>query len=409
MNNAVVIIGGSHAAVAVADGLRKRGHEGAITMVGAEAALPYQRPPLSKAYMSGEMTLDRLHLRPQEWYDDNGIALRLGTRATGINPLEKTVALDTGDKVSYDTLVLATGATPRSLPVDGTDDGKADNVFTVRDLSDADALMGIMMPGTRLAVIGGGYIGLEAAAEASKKGLHVTVIEAAPRILQRVASAETADFFRALHTGHGVEIIEDAGGAKIIGQGTRAQAVELPDGRCIPCDLVIVGIGIVANGELAETARLETERGAIIVDDFARTSDPDIYACGDCTIFNFDGQPTRLESVQNANDQAMAVAANICGEITAYAPTPWFWSDQYDVSLQIAGLNRGYDTVLVRPGKREGALSHFYFAGERFIAADCLNDAATYVACKKILEMGKTLTRAEIADPDFNLKDAIKR
>lgn len=405
MSQKVVIIGGSHAAVSVADNLRKHGFDGAITMLSDEAALPYQRPPLSKAYMSGEMSLDRLHLRPAEWYADNNIDLKLSCTVTGINHDANTVTTATGDTIPYNTLVLATGARPRVLPEDIG--GSLKGVHTVRNLSDADTLMATMKQGQKLVVIGGGYIGLEAAAEASKKGLSVTVIEAAPRILQRVACQETADAFRALHQSHGVTIHETTGVARIVGDADNmAVGVELANGSTLECDLVIVGIGIVANAELASKAGLDVD-GAIIVDEYARTSDQSIYACGDCTVLPFDGQPTRLESVQNAHDQAAIVAANILGQDQTYVPEPWFWSDQYDIKLQIAGFNRGYDSVVVRPGKREGSVAHFYFEGDRFLAVDCLNDAATYAMARRILAQNKTLTPDMVRDPDLNLKSLL--
>ncbi|MGB7432775.1 MAG: FAD/NAD(P)-binding oxidoreductase, partial [Ahrensia sp.] len=313
--------------------------------------------------------------------------------------------LHTGETLPYTKLVLATGAQARTLP--DTIGGTLGNVHVMRTLADADALTAKMVAGKRLVVIGGGYIGLEAAAEARKKDMDVTVIEAAPRILQRVACAETSDAFRAIHTGKGVDIREATGCARIIGDDNgNAAAVETTDGSQIACDLVIVGIGIIPNVLLAAQAGLRVE-GAIVVDAQGRTTDPDIYACGDNTLLPFDNQPTRLESVQNANDQAVVVARNVLGASETYAPMPWFWSDQYDVKLQIAGFNRGYTDVIVRPGKREGSVSHFYFDGDRFIAVDCLNDAATYAMSRKILTEGKTLTQAQVADPAFVLKSVL--
>ncbi|MCR9123691.1 MAG: FAD-dependent oxidoreductase [Phyllobacteriaceae bacterium] len=398
----VVIVGGSHAAVAVADDLRKHGFEGTVTLLSDEAVLPYQRPPLSKAYMSGEMSLERLKLRPEDWYQDQKVDAHLSTRVIGIDRQAKEVVTEDDARFGYDALVLATGARARQLPVEIG--GGLENVHTMRDLPDADALMAKMAEGKRLIVIGGGYIGLEAAAEASKKGMAVTVIEAAPRILQRVACRETADAFRALHESHGVTILEDTQIARIASDYAGvAAAVELDDGSPLPCDLVVVGIGIVPNAELAQSAGLDVAVG-ISVDDRARTSDPAIFACGDCAIFPFNHMPTRLESVQNAHDQAGIVAANIMGQDKAYEPHPWFWSDQYDMKLQIAGFNRGYDRVVVRPGKREGSVSHFYFAGDRFLAVDCLNDAATYAMSRKILADGKALTPGMVADETFDLR-----
>jgi len=400
-----VIIGGSHAGVAAAAALRQHDAEMEITLVCGEDELPYQRPPLSKAYMSGEMSLDRLRLRPADWYTENAITLKLGTAATSVDRADKFVHLSSGDGLSYDALVLTTGAEARRLPAEIG--GDLPNVRVMRSLADADGLMAAMKPGQKLVVIGGGYIGLEAAAEAAKKGLEVTVIEAAERILRRVACRETADAFRALHQSHGVTILENTQIERLVESGGVATAVRLADGEELPLDLAIVGIGIAPNVELAEAAGLQVAVG-VTVDDHGRTSDPAIYAAGDCTILPFDNMPTRLESVQNAHDQAAAVAANICGTDTVYDPHPWFWSDQYDMKLQIAGLNRGYDAVVVRPGKREGSMSHFYFRQGRFIAVDCLNDAATYAMSRKLLEAGATITPEQIADEAFDLRAAFK-
>lgn len=400
-----VIIGGSHAAVAAGGALRQHAPEMEIVIVSEENGLPYQRPPLSKAYMSGAMSLERLWLRPREWYDERGIELRLGGAATAIDRQEKTVRLATGDVLSYDALLLATGASARRLPVGMG--GDLPNVRVMRTLTDAEWLMAEMTAGRKVVVIGGGYIGLEAAAEAAKKELDVTVIEAADRILKRVACPETADAFRALHRAHGVEILENTQIERILETDGVACGVQLADGRELPLDLAVVGIGIDPNTELAKAAGLDVAHG-IVVDDHCRTSDPAIFAAGDCAVLPFQGIATRLESVQNAHDQAAIAAANIAGIPTAYRPHPWFWSDQYDMKLQIAGYNRGYDAVLARPGKREGSVSHFYFRQGRMIAVDCLNDAATYAMARKLLEADVAITHAELADEAFDLRERAK-
>lgn len=405
MSDQVVIVGGSHAGVSVADHLRKGGFDGTITMVCAENELPYQRPPLSKAYMSGDMTLDRLQLRPAEWYDDNKIDLRLGITAISIDRASQHLHISDGEPLPYGALVLATGATPRTLPENVG--GSLKNVHVMRSLSDAHALMDKMKSGADIVVIGGGYIGLEAAAEAAKKDLHVTVIEAADRILRRVACAETSDVFRALHERYGVTILENTQIAEITADEHGAcHSVKLANGEQIRANIVIVGIGIAPNVELAIGADLLVD-GGIVVDDHARTTDPNIYACGDCSLLPFKGERTRLESVQNANDQGAAVADNIAGKDRAYRPEPWFWSDQFDMKLQIAGLNRGYDAVVTRPGKREGSRSHFYFAKGKFLAVDCMNDAAVYAMSRRILASDATLTPEQAADQGFNLKSLL--
>lgn len=400
-----VIVGGSHAAVAAAGALRQYDQAMEIVIVSEEDELPYQRPPLSKEFMSGTMSLDRLRLRPREWYAERDIGLRLGSAVAAIDRREKTVRLADGRTLAYDALLVATGGRARRLPAEMG--GDLPNVRVMRTLPDAHWLMAEMTAGRRLVVVGGGYIGLEAAAEAAKKGLSVTVIEAADRILKRVACVETADAFRALHKAHGVEILEDTQVESLVEENGRAVAVRLAGGRELPLDLAVVGIGIEPNTEIAEAAGLEVADG-IVVDRHCRTSDPEIFAAGDCTVLPFQGMPTRLESVQNAQDQATIAAANIAGMSAVYSPHPWFWSDQYDVKLQIAGFSRGYDAVLARPGKREGSVSHFYFRQGRLIAVDCLNDAATYVMARKLLEADAVITRAEIEDEGFDLRERVK-
>lgn len=400
-----VIVGGSHAAVAAAAALRRHAPEMEIAIVSDEATLPYQRPPLSKEYMSGTMALERLWLRPREWYEERRIRLHLGAAATAIDRAGKRLALGNGNVLGYDALLLATGARARRLPA--AMGGELPNVRVMRTLADAQWLMREMTAGRRLVVIGGGYVGLEAAAEAAKKGLDVTVVEAAERILKRVACAETADALRTLHAAHGVRILENTRPQRFVERQGHACAVRLDDGRELPLDLTVVGIGIEPDVALAEAAGLEVADG-IVVDAHCRTSDPAIFAAGDCALFPFQGAPTRLESVQNAQDQAAAAAANIAGTPTAYTPHPWFWSDQYDVKLQIAGYHRGYDSVVTRAGKREGSVSFFYFRQGRLIAVDSLNDGATYAMARKLLEAQATVTRAELDDPAFDLRERAK-
>jgi 3-phenylpropionate/trans-cinnamate dioxygenase ferredoxin reductase subunit len=399
-----IIIGGSHAALALAAELRKLSADVDITIVYADQGLPYQRPPLSKAFMSQQVTLEQILLRPEDWYEANRITLKAGRTVDAIDRQARTVTLSDGTVLGYDNLVLATGARPRRLPpaIGGT----MDNVYVMRDLGDALTLMNRMTEGARLVVIGGGYIGLEAASEAAKKGVQVTVIEAADRILKRVACAETSDDVRALHHAHGVRIFENASLSRIVGDNGIATGVELSDGSVIAADFIVTGIGVNPDTALAESAGLAIANG-ITVDSHLQTSDPSIYAIGDCASFPYKGQMIRLESVQNANDMGVVVAQNILGGAIDYKPVPWFWSDQYDLKLQIAGLNLGYDTVVTRPGAREGAKSHFYFKGDELLAADCLNDSMTYMITRRILEGGKTLTRAQVNDHSLNLKSLL--
>lgn len=399
-----VIIGGSHAALSLAAQLRHLSPEAGITIVSADTEVPYQRPPLSKGYMSGKLAFDQVVLRPGDWYEPNGIELLKGARAEAVDRHARVVTLADDRKISYDKLVFATGALPRRLPPEIG--GHLPNVYVMRDHGDALKLMERMKEGARLVVIGGGYIGLEAASEAAKKGVAVTVIEAADRILKRVACAETADDIRALHEAHGVRILEGAQIHEIHESNGIADGVILADDTVIPADFIITGIGVTPDIALAGTAGLTCDNG-IVVNERLETSDTDIYAIGDCAAFPYHGRMIRLESVQNANDMGVTAAHNILGESRAYKPVPWFWSDQFELKLQIAGLNTGYDQVVTRKGMREGAKSHFYFRDGTFLAADCLNDGAAYMMARKILEGGKLLTPLQVADPNFNMKSLL--
>ena len=404
MTGRVVIVGAGQAAFALAAKLRALKDTRPITMIGAEDSLPYQRPPLTKKYLLGEMSFDRLLFRPEQWYRDNDVEVRLSTWVEEIDRERKQVKTQDGAAIPYETLVIASGSKPRSLPP--SIGGDLRGVYVARDKNDADLLVDEMRPGRRLLVIGGGYIGLEAAAVARHLGLEVTVIEMAERILQRVAARETADIMRSIHEGHDVDIREGIGLNRLIGTNGRVSAAELSDGSVIEVDFVIVGIGVTPNDQLAKEAGLEVGNG-IVVDEFARTSDPSIFAVGDCAILPWRGARVRLESVQNAVDQAEAAAAVIAGGSEPYEPMPWFWSDQYDVKLQIAGFNMGYDETLLRTGAREGSFSIWYFREGRFIAVDAINDAKAYVTGKKLLESGIEPDRAILADPQADLKQLL--
>lgn len=397
----VVVIGGGQAGASLVARLRADGFEGAITLLGAEAVPPYQRPPLSKAYLLGEMALERLFLRPAGFYADQGITLRTGTRAESIDPGRRRVTLAGGEVLEYDALALTTGARPRRLPA--AIGGDLPGVHVMRDLADADRLAPEMQPGARAVVIGGGYIGLEAAAVAAKKGLKVTLIEAAPRILQRVAAPVTSDWFRDLHRRHGVDIREGTALSRIEG-ADRVTGVRLADDTVIPADLVVVGIGITPDIALAEAAGLTIDNG-IATDAFARTSDPHIWAAGDCASLIFNGERIRLEAVSNAVDMGEAVARNIMGKAEPYVAKPWFWSDQYDVHLQIAGLNRGHDAVHVRRGE---AVSHWYYAGGRLVSVDAMSDPRAYMVGKRLIEAGRSPAPEVVADAGIDLRDILR-
>jgi 3-phenylpropionate/trans-cinnamate dioxygenase ferredoxin reductase component len=398
----VVIIGAGQAGAACAAKLRALGFQGNITLIGAEPAPPYQRPPLSKAYLLGEMEEERLWLRSPDFYAENAITLRLGQPVHSIDPVAKTVTL--GDEVlTYDDLVLTTGSTPRRLPA--AIGGGLEGVYTVRTLADVDAMRAEFQPGRRLVIVGGGYIGLEAAAVARKLGLDVTVLEMAPRILQRVAAPETSDHFRALHTAHGVKILESTGLDRLLGD-SRVTGARLTGGAEIPADFVIVGVGILPGTGLAEAAGLAIENG-IRTDEQGRTSDPNVWAAGDCASFPWKGGRLRLESVGNAIEQAEAVAENILGANKPYQAHPWFWSDQYDCKLQIAGLNTGYDRIVTR-GPVGEAVSFWYYKGEALLAVDAMNDPRAYMVGKRLIDMGKNPDPAAIADTAVELKTLLK-
>ncbi len=392
----IVVIGAGQAGASLVAKLRAEGFDGAITLIGAEPVPPYQRPPLSKAYLLGDMALERLFLRPAQFYADQRIDLRLGATVTGIDRAAQVVHVG-GEALPYDALALTTGSVPRRLPA--AIGGALAGVHVVRDLADVDAMGPRFVAGARVVIVGGGYIGLEAAAVAAKRGLDVTVLEMAPRIIARVAAPETSDYIRALHVGHGVKILENTGLARIYG-ADHVTGVTLSDGTELAADFVIAGIGILPATDLAEGAGLALDNG-IAVDAQGRTSDPAIWAAGDCASFPWRGGRLRLESVQNAIDQAELVARNMLGAGVDYAPVPWFWSDQYDLKLQIAGLNTGYDRVVVRD---TGARSHWYFAGDKLLAVDALNDSRAFMLGKRLLEAGRSPDAAALADPATDLK-----
>ena len=396
----IVVIGAGQAGASLVAKLRSQGFDGQITLIGAEAVPPYQRPPLSKAYLLGDMAEERLYLRPAAFYVDHQIDLRLETRAEAIDAKARTVSLSDGSTLSYDHLALTTGSQPRTLPA--SIGGTLDGVFCVRDLKDADAMAPAFTAGKKVLIIGGGYIGLEAAAVASKLGLHVTLVEMADRILQRVAAPETSDYFRDLHRSHGVDIREGVGLDRLTGEG-HVSGAKLTDGTMLEIDFAIVGVGVTPAIALAESAGLATRNG-ITTNALGQTSDPHIWAAGDCASSIFKGETIRLESVGNAIDQAETVAINMLGADHRYTPKPWFWSDQYDCKLQIAGLNTGYDAVYMRMGDTSGVQSNWYYKGDTLLAVDAMNDPRNYMIGKRLIEAGKSPSPAAITDPATDMK-----
>jgi 3-phenylpropionate/trans-cinnamate dioxygenase ferredoxin reductase subunit len=399
----IVVVGAGQAGSSLVAKLRNSGFEGKVTLIGAEPHPPYQRPPLSKKYLLGDMPLDRLYLRPETFYREQNITLRLGLPITKIDPNGRSILLD-NEVVSYDHLALTTGSVPRSLP---TAIGRAlDGVHVVRDLRDVDAMAPRFDAKARVLIVGGGYIGLEAAAVAATKGLEVTLVEMADRILQRVAAPQTSDFFRNLHQSHGVDIREGVGLERIFGDRTVTGAA-LTDGSVLDLDFVIAGIGVTPATDLAEQAGLEIDNG-IKTNALGQSSDPHIWAAGDCASLPYRGGRIRLESVQNAIDQAETVAENMLGANRPYQPMPWFWSDQYDVKLQIAGLNNGYDHVVTRPGEKGGAVSFWYYNKASLLAVDAANDPRAYMFGKRLIEAGKSPAIDVIEDPKTDLKALLK-
>lgn len=395
----IVVIGAGQAGSSAAFKLRTLGYEGSITLIGEEIYPPYQRPPLSKAYLLGELEQERLFLKSEASYDENNIRLMLGTAVTSIEPAEQVISI--GDEtLSYDELILTTGSTPIALPA--SIGGSLDSVYSIRTLAYIDAMAPEFVEGRKVLIVGGGYIGLEAAAVSAKKGLDVTVVEMADRILQRVAAPETSDYFRELHQSHGVKIHEGVGLNRLVGK-SHVTGAELSNGDMIDVDFVLVGIGIRPNIALAENAGIKIENG-IETDAFGGTSLPHVWAAGDCASFLFNDKRIRLESVPNAIGQAEAIAANIMGAQAEYIAKPWFWSDQFDVKLQIAGLNTGFDRVIVRGGTRPEPVSHWYYAGEKLLAVDAMNAPREFMTGRRLIENGKSPDPVAIANPETDLK-----
>jgi 3-phenylpropionate/trans-cinnamate dioxygenase ferredoxin reductase subunit len=398
----IVIVGGGQAAAQACASLRLFGYEGSITLVGEEAALPYQRPPLSKAYMKGEMAEERLYFKPETWYQDQNIDVILSMRATKIDRVKRIVEIEHGGELPYDAVIIATGSRPRALPVKGAD---LDGVFDLRDLSDVERIRPRMMAGQKLVVVGAGYIGLEAAAVARQMGLEVTVLEMADRVLARVTSPVMSAFFETEHRSQGVEIMTGARLASLKGEGGVAAAV-LADGTEIAADIVLVGIGILPNVELAEDAGIACSNG-ILVDQDARTNDPRVFAAGDCAkrpLVHY-GRQGRLESVHNAIEQGKLAAAAIMGKKRPVEDCPWFWSDQYDLKLQIAGLSTDYDEIVVRGDPESRKFAAFYLRNGKLIAVDAVNSPPEFLASKKLIIAGASLAPATLRDTSLSMKE----
>ena len=400
--NHIVVIGAGQAGASLVAKLRSEGFEGDITLLGAEENPPYQRPALSKAYLLGEMERERLFLRPRDWYDSNNINLRTNTRAVAVDCEKQVVTLANNEVLHYDHLAFATGSHPIELPLECG--GGLDGVYTVRDLQDADSMAPEFVAGRRALIIGGGYIGLEAAAVAAKRGVEVILIEMADRILQRVAAPETSDYFRNLHRKNGVDVREGIRLVRFLGED-RVNGAVLSDGTTLEADFAIVGIGIYPATILAESAGIDCENG-ILTDSHGRASAPNVWAAGDCATSTMKGRTIRLESVGNAIDQAETVAKNMLGADISYQPKPWFWSDQYDCKLQIAGLICEYTDIVQR--KTGDCQSHWYFDRDELIAVDAMNDPRNYMIGKRLIEAGKSPSKDAIANPDTDMKALLR-
>jgi len=395
----IVIIGAGQAGVQAAATLRAEGFAGSLTLVGDEPFPPYQRPPLSKAYLAGDFARERLFLKPDSFYTETACDLRLGVPAQSIDRAAKTVRLSDSTALAYDRLLLTTGSRVRKLPIPGAD---LRGVYYLRGIADVDALRQEFQPGARLAVVGGGYIGLEVAAVAAKHGLKVTVIEAERRLMARTASPQLSAFYEAEHHAHGVQFQFGAMAACFEGEA-KVEAVRTDLGRSL-ADFVLAGVGIVPNCELALAAGLACDNG-IAVDEFGATSDPEIFAAGDCTSHpGFAGERIRLESVQNAIDQAKHAALAMLGKGAPYREVPWFWSDQYDLKLQIAGLAHPGDVKIVRGNPASRKFSVFHLREGLVAAVEAVNAAPDYIAGRKLIAARARVAPERIADTNVPAK-----
>jgi 3-phenylpropionate/trans-cinnamate dioxygenase ferredoxin reductase subunit len=402
----VVIVGAGHGGAQCAIALRQGEFSGTIAMIGREPEPPYERPPLSKEYFAREKTFDRLYIRPPQFWEEKGVDLILGTEVTAVDPAAKQLTLSDGTSFGYGTLVWAAGGDPRPLPIEGAN---LAGIHFVRTREDCDRLMGEIDGGVKqIAIVGGGYIGLEAAAVLTKLGCKVTLLEALPRILARVAGPELSAFYEKEHRDHGVDLRTGVVVDSFVGEG-RITGVKLGDGSVVPADAAIVGIGIVPSVGPLIAAGAAAGNG-VDIDLFCRTSLPDVYAIGDCAAFAAEyagGTVMRVESVQNANDMATCVAKQICGDAQPYHAFPWFWSNQYDLRLQTAGLSVGYDQTVVRGNPDDRAFSVVYLKGGKVIALDCVNMVKDYVQGRKLVEAGVKPDLARLADAGVPLKELL--
>jgi 3-phenylpropionate/trans-cinnamate dioxygenase ferredoxin reductase subunit len=402
MGAGTVIVGTGQAGFQTAASLRTEGYAEPITLIGEEPQIPYQRPPLSKSFALGQQDLESIQLRPQNFYQDRRIELLAGQRVSAIDRSGRAVRLESGRRIPYEKLVLAVGSRNRKLPVPGAE---LDGVVYLRSLEEATAIRDRLKDAEEVVVIGGGFIGLELAAVARTLGKAVTVLEVLPRLMSRAVAPIISEFYRELHTAKGARVVCGATVARIQGRGGKAESVALGDESQLRADLVVVGVGVVPNMELARDAGLRTGNG-IVVDEYLQTEDENVFAIGDCVEFLcvFAGARIRLESVQNAADQAQSAASTIAGRRNRYTALPWFWSDQYDLKLQMAGISHGHDRIVTRGSAEAQKLSVFYFQGGRLMAIDSINRPMDHMIGRKLMAAGARVTPEEAADESVDLK-----
>jgi 3-phenylpropionate/trans-cinnamate dioxygenase ferredoxin reductase component len=406
MVNHILIVGAGQAAIQAIDTLRRKGFAGQLTLVGEEPWLPYQRPPLSKKFLSGGLEAEKLLLRPQNFYAEHRVQTHLGRRAMEIDRRAQSVRLDDGTTIGYDALLLSTGSTPRHLPVPGANLG---GVHLLRNIADVERIRADLASARKLLIIGAGYIGLEVAATARGMDLPVTVLEQTDRVMSRVTAPQLSTFYEAEHTRQGVRVICGTRVSALEGAHGRVHRVVCEDGSAYEADVVLISIGVGPRDDLAQAAGLDCENG-IVVDQHCRTSDPNIYAAGDCTSHpsvHYGGRHVRLESVDNAFEQASSAALNVLGTTTPHAKVPWFWSDQYDLKMIIVGLSQGYDEAITRGSPSARSFSVCYLRAGELIAIDTVNAPKDQMAARKLVAAHARPDRGKVADSTISLRDCL--
>ena len=403
MTERVIIVGAGHAAGQAATSLRQKKYAGEIVMFGDEPYIPYQRPPLSKAFLAGDLTVERLYFKPENFYPDHDVTLKLNTRVDRIDAVAHTVTTCDDETLDYSKLIFATGSRVRELPIPGND---LEGVHYLRSIADVEAMQKGFADGAKLVVVGGGYIGLEVAAVAVKRGLDVTILETESRVMHRVVAREISQFFQDMHVEEGAKLALGRRVQQINGKDGKVVSVACADGFNVDADMVVIGIGIIPNVELAEAAGLKCSNG-IVVDENCQTTDPDILAIGDCTRHpnGLLGRHLRLESVHNAIEQGKTAAANIIGEPAPYNQVPWFWSDQYNVKMQIAGMSDVHEQFVLRGDPATRSFSAFYLQQGKIVAVDAINSPREFMIGKKLVAAGAKIPVADLADTDKDFKE----